>query len=160
MKKLISVFVLAIVMIVAFGSQNAFASPYNSEGAPGLKLQTALHQKFPQAGQVHWAQKGDQFIAKFNFGNREVRANFDKKGRLVSTLVSSDAHNLPFEVHEILDKKFSNFVPQCMTECIKPEDHCYYVLLKKQSGNRVNWVRVKIEGNKSIRVIQKLQQTV
>lgn len=160
MKRLIGVFAFTILSVMALSTRNILAAPYYSDGAPGLKVQAVFHQHFPRAEQVRWMQSGDEFIAKFSFQNKKIRAEFDKDGKLVSTFVSSDARNLPFQFQDLLYRKFPGYSPQGMTERISPQMHCYYILLKQQSGSRVNWVRVKIGENEKIRVVQRLQQTV
>lgn len=149
------------ILAIASTFTTASASKGKNANTPAKKAVLAVYQNFPQAQLVHWQESNGTQIAIFTEADCAVRATFTKNGRLLSTLITADGHNLPFEVQNSLRKKYPGYVPQSVTEYINNTDHDYYVLLKNQEGNQINWIRVSTdEDGNSIQVIQNLHQTI
>lgn len=160
MKKLLTVFALAVTCIIALHTQKAFATYNKPDETPNNKVVAAMHHDFPSAVKVTWSQNEKECVAIFHSEAGSITATYNKKGKLLSTLINSDAKHVPFIIQTEMNKKYPGFVPQSMTEYISSKEHSYYILLKNQTGNEVKWMRVKCNGTGDIQVLQKLQQTV
>ncbi|TAM96342.1 MAG: hypothetical protein EPN39_13890 [Chitinophagaceae bacterium] len=170
MKKTLLISILATAAITfAFTNVNASnrknANPKEATAknatTPSQKAVLAVYQNFPQVQLVLWQQQGRDLIALFKEAGCTVRATFTESGQLLSTFITGDAHAIPFKVQMLLRQKYPGYVPQSVTECLNITNDDYYVLLKNQKGNRINWVRVKTdEDGHAIQVIQELHQNV
>lgn len=158
MKKTFFLSVMTFMVAMAVTPQTSYAN--KEMKAPGSKFERAFFQQFPQASQVVWSEDQGKFVVRFNSYNREVTAVFDNHASLISTLIYSDSRYIPFDLQSSLAKKYPGYAVQCMKEFITKDSHSYYFLLRYEKENKVKWLNVKSDGNKSFLVIQQLQETV
>lgn len=162
MKKSIAIFSLALACAIAFCSTDAHASIINREASsPRSRDIAAVHHDFPQVQNISWLKQGKDFVARFSYLGSKITAVYDYDGRLLSSLIYSGASHIPFSFHKELYQEYPGYIPQCMEEYrITGKSLNYYFLLRRQKGNQVRWMNVKIDEDGHISVIRKLHETV
>lgn len=134
------------------------------EAGPGLshaKAVKTLQQIIPDVRQVAWYAVENIHEAVFTMSDQKIRCLFNKRGVWLSTLIDKPAAYLPFEVQSSLRKQYREYIPSFVTERIGPDEHTYYVLLKRIQGRNISWLRIKTDPNgENILVIQDLSQTL
>lgn len=148
----------AAICFVVFLSQNAFASFLKEGHLPGSKTTKAIHEDFPRAGQITWIQEGEDFVAKFEMYERKVTAIYNSEGRLLSTLILIPGQNMPFEIRIKLVRKYPDYEVECAKEYVDKAGSSYFFILKKQEGNRIDWLSMKSNEHGGFTRLQKLSQ--
>ncbi|HEX5555412.1 MAG TPA: hypothetical protein VFX43_19385 [Chitinophagaceae bacterium] len=143
---------------VAFLSQSSYASSREKMTDPDPRTTKAIHQDFPQATQIMWKRKGEDFIAIFHMYENKVTATYDNKGKLLSTLILISSESLPFEIRTKLAQKYPDYNVQCAREYMDKQGDNYFFILKKQEGDLINWLSIKSNDRHGFTMLQKLSE--
>lgn len=158
MKTSITAFLITLACgAMLHSTQSLAAAIYPS---PVTKAETAIHHDFPRAQGTVWTKSGKELVASFTMGDSKVRAAYDQWGNLICTLINSPVSHLPFSIEAKLAKSYPGFTVYSMTEYISKNRHDYFMLLKNQSGNTINWMRVKSSTDGNSKIIRQLHQTI
>lgn len=150
---------MLIFCIALTGSVSVFGAVEKPD-LPGSKAVASLKNDFPAATQVTWSEHHGQYIAGFTFQRTSVLATYDGEGTLLLTRIISDGADMPFDIKVKISKDYPGYSAEDMTECISGNTVCYYLLLKRQRGTMVTWLRVKAARGGYPTVVQKLFQKV
>jgi hypothetical protein len=126
--------IASICGILLLSSFYVNAAPKDDNAGVNEKVLKSFHSIFSDATNVLWSQVDDHFYASFSQDNVMVRAEYDKKGNLLSSLRYYDAEHLPLNILCKVKKDYPGKSIDVVTEVTIPEGMAYIIQLQDQKG--------------------------
>lgn len=141
MKKILFISGLALALSAAVAAPNAYAGKLPNINEANTRVVTAFNLYFPNAAKVTWLEKDNAYTAYFtrSEGDRGT-AEFDRKGRLVFTVLYHRGTDLPVNIGMRLKDDYKGFNVQNVVEYTDSDKHFYFVMLE----SRKELVRIRI----------------
>ena len=141
MKKILFISGLSLALYAAVATSNAYAGKMPNINEANTKVMTAFNLYFPNSAKVTWFEKDNAYTAYFTRqGGDKGTAEFDRKGRLVFTVLYHRDTDLPVNVGMKLKDGYKGFNVQNVVEYTDSDKHFYFVMLESKK----ELVRVRI----------------
>jgi hypothetical protein len=128
---------------------SSFVSATPNDAGVNEKVLKSFNSVFIDASNVQWSEYSDHFYVSFSQGNITVRAEYDKKGNLLSSLRYYDAQHLPLNILCKVKKDYPNKSIDVVTEVSIPEGTAYLIQLQDSKGWTI--VRSDVNGDLSVK---------
>jgi len=125
------------------------AATIDDAGTVNEKVLRSFNTVFADASKVQWSQSGDHFFVSFSQNDITVRAEYDKKGNLLSSLRYYDAQHLPLNILCKVKKDYPNKNIDVVTEVSIPEGIAYLIQLQDDKGWTI--LRSDVNGELSVK---------
>jgi len=145
MKNLYTVIpILGVLVLFLSCARENPVTAVDADVVPDL-VQTALQEKYPEAGEVEWYQSGNKFEAEFEADDRETTVLFNKRGKLLMTETELEEGDLPQSVRDYLA---ANYPDHPIEEADKEENRkgLFYEVELMIDGQEVE-LRFDADGN-------------
>jgi hypothetical protein len=124
---------VAICGIFLLSSSFVSAAP-NDDAGVNEKVLKSFNSVFIDASNIQWSEYGDHFYVSFSQNDIMVRAEYDKKGNLLSSLRYYDAQHLPLNILCKVKKEYPDKNIDVVTEVSIPEGTAYLIQLQDKKG--------------------------
>ena len=143
-------FVIAsICSIFLLSSFYVNAAPNEDNAGVNAKVLKSFNAVFSDASNVQWSQVDDHYFVNFSQNDITVRAEYDKKGNLLSSLRYYDAQHLPLNILCKVKKEYPNKKIDIVTEVSIPEGMAYIIQLQDDKGWTI--LRSDVNGDLSVK---------
>ncbi|HSZ86515.1 MAG TPA: hypothetical protein VK787_10815 [Puia sp.] len=146
--------IASICGIFLLSSFYVSAAPADDNSGVNEKVLKSFNTVFSNATNVQWSQFGDHFFVSFAQNNITVRAEYDKKGELLSSLRYYDAQHLPLNILCKVKKEYPNKNIDVVTEVSIPEGMAYLIQLQDDKG----WTILRSDVNGELSVKDEFQK--
>jgi hypothetical protein len=141
--------IASICGIFLLSSFYVSAAPADDNSGVSEKVLKSFNTVFSNASNVQWSQFADHFFVSFSQNNIVVRAEYDKKGNLLSSLRYYDAQHLPLNILCKVKKEYPNKNIDVVTEVSIPEGMAYLIQLQDDKGWTI--LRSDVNGDLSVK---------
>src|SRR5580658_9697306 len=146
--------VAALCGIFLLSSFYVSASPVDDNGTANEKVLKSFYAVFSSASNVQWSEHNDHFYVSFRQSDVLVRAEYDKKGNLLSSLRYYGEQHLPLNILCKVKKEYPGKTIDVVTEVTIPEGMAYLIQLKDDNG----WTIVRSDVNGDLSVNDEFQK--
>lgn len=140
--------IASICGIFLLSSFYVSAAPADDNGGVNEKVLKSFNSVFSNASNVQWSQFADHFLVSFSQNAMMVRAEYDKKGNLLSSLRYYDAQHLPLNILCKVKKAYPDKNIDVVTEVSVPEGIAYLIQLQDDKG----WTILRSDVNGELNV--------
>lgn len=106
----------------------------NQSKVPAV-VKTAFNKKFPAVKKVDWDKEGKtQWEAEFDFGGKEMSANFDLQGNWKETETELKKDEIPPVVKDSLTAQYPDYKVKEVAFTETPEFSAYEIVIKKDKS--------------------------
>ncbi|HLX92883.1 MAG TPA: hypothetical protein VKR32_14455 [Puia sp.] len=139
--------IASICGILLLSSFSLKALP-NGDAFVNDKVLKSFSTVFSNAANVQWSQIGDRYYVSFSQNDMRVRAEYDKKGEMLSSLRYYDAQHLPLNILCNVKKAYPDKSIEVVTEVSIPEGMAYVIQLQDSKGWTI--LRSDVNGNLNV----------
>lgn len=125
---------IGIAFFAAGISLSSNAQDVAQNQVPSVVL-NALQTKFPNATEVEWELKGDQYKADFEVGKRDHDVWIDKTGNIKKHKEDFPKSELPQAIGQVLEKDFKTYKLDDVDKFDEAGKISYEVKLESASGD-------------------------
>lgn len=119
------------------------------------KVLSRFNKNFSDATNVKWEQLGNNFLAIFDKAEATTRSLFDKKGRIIYTIINySSEKQLPSDIKNLVTNKYDDYLIIGVAKVLQDNREIWVVRLSGQFHYKL----VRLE-NKEMEEVENFQKT-